>query len=477
MDAEKQGNSTVSGGAKVPGGKKKADESKEAWRARILRRLYITLTVISALVVAVYVGWNLFSAPPDVKHPENTRRPEVTTTVDPMGNVVETQRPQLSSDRKENFYTVLIVGRDTYGGGNTDTMMLAAYDVKNQTAGLMSLPRDTLVNYNGRQVLLNSVYNRAGGGEKGIEALKEEIEAITGVKPDFHVFIRWEAVGQLVDAIGGVDFDVPRNMYYNDLSQNFKIDLKKGFQHLDGDKAMQLIRWRHDSDDEGHILNKGYATGDLGRIKTQQDFMKAVIKKCLQPQVLLSNLVDYVAIFLENVTTDLTASNLAYFGKSAIGQMDIDSILFMTMPYQDAGDGAHVVPAGEKLVEAVNESFNPYLEGIRLGELDLVTQRTSGSTVTPRPTSSPSPTAAPKPTEGPEISQPPTEPTVTETEPPDAPGETAAQPSAEPIPAAASTPEAESRPTPTPVKEEQPAPTPKADVAVLPPMPTPVPTQ
>lgn len=469
MDAEKQGNGAVSGGEKAPGGKKKAEGSKETRRERILRRLSVTLTVVSALIVAAYVGWNLFSAPPDVQDPENTRRPEVTTTVDPMGNVVETQRPQLSSDRKENFYTVLIVGRDTYGGGNTDTMMLAAYDVKNQTAGLMSLPRDTFVNYNGRQVLLNSVYNRAGGGEKGIEALKEEIESITGVKPDFHVFIRWEAVGELVDAIGGVDFDVPRNMYYNDLSQDFKIDLKKGFQHLDGDKAMQLIRWRHDSDDEGNILNKGYATGDLGRIKTQQDFMKAVINKCLQPQVLLSNLVDYVTIFLENVTTDMTASNLAYFGKSAIGKLEIDSIRFMTMPYQDAGDGAHVIPAGEKLVEAVNESFNPYLEAIRLGELDLVERRTASPSATPKPTAAPDSTAAPRPTGEPTAAEtePPAEPTATETGTP--------APTEEPTPAPTST----EGPTPAPTQTEEQSPPPEETntVSVLPPMPTPVPTE
>ena len=79
-------------------------------------------------------------------------------------------------------------------------------------------------------------------------------------------------MGELVDAIGGVYFDVPRRMYYNDLSQHFKIDLQPGYQLLDGNGAMGVLRWRHNSDDSGHILNSGYAMGDLGRIETQQPF-------------------------------------------------------------------------------------------------------------------------------------------------------------------------------------------------------------
>ena len=168
-------------------------------------------------------------------------------------------------------------------GGNTDTMLLAAYDVPNQKLSVMSLPRDTYVIYNGRTVMINSVYSRGGGEEGGVEALKKAVGSLTGVTPDFYVLVEWEAVGELVDAIGGVYFDVPRRMYYNDLSQHFKIDLQPGYQLLDGNGAMGVLRWRHNSDDSGHILNSGYAMGDLGRIETQQAFLKEVVRKCLQP--------------------------------------------------------------------------------------------------------------------------------------------------------------------------------------------------
>lgn len=468
----------------------KPNKPKLTGKALILHRVYVTVTVIAALIVAGYVGWNLFSAPPAVENPDNTRRPQVTTTVDPQGNVVETMAPELPSDRKAEFYTVLIIGQDTYGGGNTDTMMLAAYDAKGQAAGVMSLPRDTYVNFNGRKVLLNSVYNRAGGGEKGIRALKEEVQNLTGVQPDFHVIIQWEAVGKLVDAIDGVEFNVPRDMYYNDPLQHFVIDLKKGLQHLDGDKAMQLIRWRHNSDKDGNIIRSGYAQGDLGRVKTQQDFLKAVLEKCLKPEVLLGNLTEYVSIFLENVNTDMTAADLAYFGKSAIGSLDIANVSFMTMPCQDAGDGIHVVAVEDKLIEAINAGFNPYLEDIRPGELDLVPAKPKATakpnakvTAKPDPSAEPAAEITDEPTD-----EPSAEPTGVPTDEPT--GEPSEEPSAapsdeptdEPTPSVAPTagepPEAEPTGNPTEEPTPEPTPTPEGEtVSILPPMPTPVQTQ
>lgn len=90
-------------------------------------------------------------------------------------------------------------------------------------------------------------------------------------------------MGELVDAIGGVYFDVPRRMYYNDLSQHFKIDLQPGYQLLDWQRCHGCARWRHNSDDSGHILNSGYAMGDLGRIETQQAFLKEVVASASSP--------------------------------------------------------------------------------------------------------------------------------------------------------------------------------------------------
>lgn len=455
-----------------PAGQKSGSpKPKRTGKDLIRHRIFVGATVVAAIIVAAFVLWNIFSAPPDVDTPNITRPPQTTTTVDPeTGEEIEVEVPGLSADRKKEFYTFLLVGQDTFGGGNTDTMMLAAYDVPNQTLNVMSLPRDTFVNYNGRKVLLNSVYNRAGGArdtDKGIAALKKEVEEFTGIPVDYHVIVQWDAVGELVNAIDGVEFDVPRRMYYNDLSQGFKIDLQPGRQHMDGSKAMQLIRWRHNSDDSGHILNSGYANGDLGRIETQQDFMKAIIKKCLQPGVLLTNLGEYITIFQKNVVTNLSVSNMTYFAKSAVGGLDMDNVEFITMPWKNAGDGSHVLPVASELLKAVNAGFNPYKEDIRSNELDIVTS----IDLPAKSTSSAEPSETPdtEPSESPDASQTPT-PTNTPNgdEPVAPPGVTTTpRPSESPKASATPNPSASAEPSQAPAESQPPS--------TAPPEPTPPP--
>lgn len=383
---------------------------------KILKGLYIALTVVSAVIVLAYIGVNLFAAPPKPKPGpggvgELTRPPEVTTTTDASGNIIEIEIPGLPADRKKEFYTFLVVGQSQDSGGKlSDTMMLVAYDVPNQKLSVMNLPRDTWARYNGRTQLLNAVYNAAGGyndDEKGVQGLKTAVRDLTGVYPDFHVVIQWEALGELVDAIGGVYFDVPFDMYYYDVSQHFEIDVKGGYHLLDGEDAMGVVRWRQNS--IGKTGKKddryGYAEGDLGRIKTQQAFMKAVIAKCIQPDVLLGNLGEYIEIFEKNVFTDLSVANMAYFGKAAIGGLDMENVSFVTLPNRTAGDGAHLLPIGSQIVKEINNGFNPYEHDIRLGELRLAD---ASPLVTPTPdpeesgdpeaSGSPDPDESPRPT-------------------------------------------------------------------------------
>lgn len=421
---------------------------KYTGKARVLYYAYITLTVIAAIIVLGYVVFSLMSSPPDMSA-RNSAPPRpaetVYTTTDAEGNKVEVVVPPLSDDKKERFYTFLLVGQSQETGGSlTDTMMLCSYDVPNQKLSIMSLPRDTYVNYNGRNVLLNTIYTRAGG-EKGhdaaIAALTREVGKLTGVYADFNVVVKWEAFGELVDAIGGVYYEVPRDMDYDDPTQDLHIHVKKGYQLLDGDLAMQVVRFREGAN--------GYRDGDLGRIRTQQGFMKEVIKKCLQPDVLLTNLGDYITIFKNNVTTNLEVTDLTFFVKSAVGGLNIDDVTFVTLPYKDAGDGAHLLAVPEEVLEVVNEYFNPYVEDLILSELDIVTSiplkttSTSTPTATSTPSATPTPTASPKPTGEGEGSE-------------NSPGPSPAH-SAEPTPAVSQEPGSTVAPTPTP---EAPAPTP-----------------
>ncbi len=459
----------------------KQKKKKRTPKQQALRVLFIVAMVMASLVVLVGGAYLLFVKPPEVTakppaNPNNTSGPNASVPGQPGDD-----QGQNDADRKDSFYTFLLVGRDTYGGGNTDTMMLASYDVANQHLNVMSLPRDTLVNVSWDIKKLNSVYNMYGGGEKGMEALKEEVGQLVGFQPDFTVTVEWEAVGELVDAVGGVYFDVPRRMYYNDLSQHFKIDLKKGPQTLSGSQAMQLLRYRHDSDDNGNILNSGYVDGDLGRIKVQQDFLKATISQCLEKIGDMDTVGKLAKVFLENVTTDLNVGNLVWLGQAAIfgsgdtGRLSMENVSFITMPWVSASQvrsrtysnyPSYVSPKVDELVRVVNEHFNPFTTDLSKSELDIMYVNKDGTLsatggqvadtkynnwILSKGGGSSSGTASPSPSTEPEPS--PSAPAEPEPSPSPSPG---TEPAVSPSPSPSTSPS----PSPSPSASPSPSPSP-----------------
>lgn len=295
-------------------------------------------------------------------------------------------QPQIDGARKsDEYYTVLVLGRDTGGGGNTDTMLLASYDVTNQKATVMSIPRDTMVNVSWDIKKINSVYNSYGGGQDGIQGLYKEISQLVGFQPDYQVVIEWEAVRKIVDAIGGVYFDVPYNMDYHDPAQNLVIEQKKGYRLLNGDDAMQVIRWRKNDETSPYGYHTGI--GDYGRIKVQQDFLKAVIEQMLKPENIL-NIGKIVQVFQESVESDLSFQNMLWFGKQAAsGGLSIDNITFLTMPWKSATAWSYyyhryleyVVPIPDELLNIVNNQLSPFVNEFTLSDLDIMSVNADGS--------------------------------------------------------------------------------------------------
>ena len=210
------GGSRLAGSTAAPPPQK--PQKKRTPRQKAMRVVYIVVTVLAALVVLGFVLSKLLFVKPSIS--VDGGRPELPAG-DTAGDDLDTETPSVyGSGRKEDFFTFLVIGRDTGGGGNTDTLMLASYDVPNQKLSVMSIPRDTMVNVSWDIKKINSVYNVYGGGDKGIEALDKEISQLVGFVPDFQVVVEWDAVGELVDAIGGVWFEVPRNMNYDDPTQD-----------------------------------------------------------------------------------------------------------------------------------------------------------------------------------------------------------------------------------------------------------------
>lgn len=266
-----------------------------------------------------------------------------------------------TSNRKEHFYTILIGGLDDENGGS-DTNLLVALDAKNGAIHVVSLPRDTLLNVSWSVKKLNNAYHHGG-----FSRTMEEVSNLLGIPVDFYVTVDLQAFVELVDAIGGVDFEIPVDMDYDDPYQDLHIHFEKGLRHLTGEEALKVVRWRQNND------GTEYATRDIGRIGTQQAFLAAVAKQTLQ----LSNwdkISTMAEIFQKWVDTDLKLPNLIWIGEQAL-TIGSDNISFHTLPGDGAGwykGGSYYVLDAEATLELINTYFNPYQRDLTLDDMDIL---------------------------------------------------------------------------------------------------------
>ncbi len=249
---------------------------------KILLRALIIIIVIGCLLVAVAAGYFYYT------RWQKDNDEIITYSGDKV--IIKSKKMEL-----EPTVTCLFMG---VNGALTDFIMLGKYDPNTREVNLMSIPRDTYVE-DTVDHKINSAYGAGLRSEKYANRMNPEkavavVEELTGVEIDYYVLFKTKVLRELVDAVGGVTVTVPFNMNYEDPYQDLYIHLKKGTQLLNGNKAEQFVRYR-----------SGYADGDVGRIKTQQEFIKAAIARCLEPQNLLKvgTLVDIV---LSNTKTNIT---------------------------------------------------------------------------------------------------------------------------------------------------------------------------
>lgn len=354
------------------GGNPFGEESKKKTKKRGGKKIaLIALGCIIALAAVVAVAWDTFVVPPDVSDNDRPGVTDKTNQTQPEGT-----KPSEDGDtvvgRKEDYYTFLLIGKDT-SSASTDTMILVSYDVPSQQVNMMSIPRDTVVNVPWSVKKINSVYSAKESNGGGLENLKKQVGYLTGVEPDFYVMIEWKAVGEIVNAVGGVEFNVPRNMNYDDPYQDLHIHLNKGVQTLTGEQAMAMLRYRTDND-------KSIGYGDTGRTETQREFLKAMAKEVLQ----LGNMTKigkFIEIFMKNVETDLKLNELMWFASKALN-VDLSTMQSSTMPYIDVGyfrGGYYFLANPEEIIPVVNEQFNPYNRDISTEDLQVVQRNKDGS--------------------------------------------------------------------------------------------------
>lgn len=316
---------------------------------RILKGLYIFLVLLCALIIGVYCIFKLTVKPPAVEEP-----PQVTVrpTDDPNTEEDESRSGPtvVTLERKEEFHTFLLMGSDD-GNGNADTIMVGAYDLKNNKISVLSVPRDTLMDVSRRVKKINGAY-----GQGGVDQVLDELSQILGFRPDHYIKVDIQAFVEVVDILGGVSFYVPEDMYHND-GAGFIINLKEGTQWLDGRQALQLVRYR------------GYSDADLGRIRTQQKFLQQIAKQVLS-WTTVTKINEYARVFSDYLDTDLSITELAYFATAALSLDFSSDVSFATLP----GDGDTTYKGipwyyqlyPEQCLELINTMVNPYTTDITL---------------------------------------------------------------------------------------------------------------
>lgn len=267
---------------------------------------------------------------------------ESTSSV--INGKIEGESPIIDAkNHKEDFFTAIVAGTDK-DGTRTDTILVVAFDTKNDTLSLLSIPRDTRSYMdNGKYHKINAAHN------KGIEQMQKEIKNTIGFVPDNYVVINYDAFEQLIDAIGGVKIDVEQDMNYKDPDQDLVIDIKAGTQTLNGEDALKYMRFR-----------SGYIDADLGRIKAQQKMFTAVAKAMFKPSTLLK-IPEIATILTENVETDLDFSEIIWLGTKLIS---LESENMRTDMLPGEAKGADYVGNEDEILALVNEIYNPYLTPI-----------------------------------------------------------------------------------------------------------------
>ncbi len=256
----------------------------------------------------------------------------------------------------DGISTILIVGTDK-SGLNTDTLMLLNVNRDEGRLSLMSIPRDTKVNSSYTPHKINGAYAANGGGEEGMYWLCDYVRQCVGFRPDGYILVDLDCFMELVDLFGGVEFNVPMEMHYEDPGQDLYIHLQPGLQTLDGEDAMGVVRFR-----------KGYSMQDLERVNVQRDFFMAALSqwKSIGNVLKLPSALD---ILDEYCMTDLSTRNLLWLAESFL-LCGTDDMMMTTIP-NTLGSTYVYIKADNDYLELINTYFNPYRSKVTFDDLNI----------------------------------------------------------------------------------------------------------
>ena len=302
--------------------KLKKEKSKENRKNRkqkrgIVRRIIKAIFIIILLAIigyACYFAYNYYRHKSEMGEKEYDPLSATALGIDPK-KLAEVGR-----------INILVLGESNANQGSdknktpyylTDTIMIASYNPQTQQASILSIPRDTYVgkkdkNSASQNYLQSYKMNAVYRNRTNVEETLECVSNVTGLDLKNYIMIDTEAIPEVVDAIGGVWFNVPIDMDYEDLNQDLYIHLKAGEQLIDGNKAEQLLRFRHNQD--GTSYPSEYGDNDLGRMRTQREFIQETAKQLLRIEN-APKIVNLLDIVFKNIRTnpELNMQEMKYY--------------------------------------------------------------------------------------------------------------------------------------------------------------------
>ena len=276
-----------------------------------------------------------------------------------LGTKVLTSDVQSKPKENESYFSLV-----NSVSGLTDTMMLVRLDPTQNKLSVLSIPRDTQAEIRDHGLRKINEANALGGPSLAAESTSH---LLGDVPIDRYLRVNVQAIEKLVDALGGVTVYVPKDMKYQDDSQHLYINLKEGKQHLDGDKTLQLLRFRKDN------------LGDIGRIQRQQMVTRALVEQALKPQTLLK-IPDILSILQAYIDTNLTTEELfAIAGMAA--QTKRNDVQMLMLPGDFSSNGRREVsywlPNQRKIQTLMTQYFGYTAESTSLEGEELRSDSTS----------------------------------------------------------------------------------------------------
>ena len=288
---------------------KKDINSEEKYVVKKKSKVKIFFKILLLIILMVIIGYGVWFACNYFKHAGAEEE------YDPLSATALGIDPEkLKTVGRIN---VLLLGESGVGDGYklADSIMVASYNPQTQQASILSIPRDTYVGRRDKETAtqnylasykMNSVYRNGTNIEEAVERVSE----LTGLEIHNYVIIDTDAIIEIVDAIGGVMFNVPIDMDYDDPTQDLHIHLKAGEQLIDGDKAEQLLRFRHNNDWTTYPAE--YGDNDLGRMRTQREFIQETLKQLVKFEN-VTKVLDVIDITFKNIKTDLSMQTIKYY--------------------------------------------------------------------------------------------------------------------------------------------------------------------